>query len=176
MWIVQLGRRCPYTFGVAKVDLAVRRTTAPAQSNIGAFPPGPQPPRMTEYDSPRVSILESGLESKVPPQKEHFAIDLHAAGAGAVADGRGEMPVRARRTAVLAMLASYCLSHTPIPTVAHRLVKPEVKLNGPGVHGLSADGRSFVCGVHHSFNRPLTLIRSSYVVWSHRAIDRRGRF
>src|SRR6516164_9023700 len=125
MWIVQLGLRCPYTFGAAKVDLAVTQITSQAQSNIGAFPPGTQPPSITEYDSARVSILESGLESKVPAQKELFAIDLHAAGAGLAADGRGEMPVRARQAVVLAMLASYSLSHTLIPVVVHGLVKPE---------------------------------------------------
>jgi hypothetical protein len=75
---------------------------------------------------------------------------------------------------LLAMLASHCLSHTLILSVAHRLVKREVKLNAQGAHGGSADGRSFVCGVHHWFNRPLALIRSSYVVWCHRAIDRRS--
>ena len=95
MWIVQLGPRCPYTFGAAKVDRAVTQMTAQAQSNIGAFPTDTQPPSITEYDSARVSILESGLESKVPAQKELFAIDLHAAGAGPDADGRGEIPVRA---------------------------------------------------------------------------------
>src|SRR6516162_7136120 len=160
MWIVQLGLRCPYTFGAAKVDLAVTQTTSQAQSNIGAFPTGTQPPSTTEYDSARVSILESGLESQVPAQKELFAIDLHAAGAGPVADGRGEIPVRASRTVVLAMLASYRLSHTLIPAVVDRLVKPEVKLNAQGAHGWSADGRSFVCGVHYWFNRRLALIRS----------------
>jgi hypothetical protein len=174
MWIVRLGLRRLYTFGAAKVDVAVTQTTAQAKSDIGAFPPGTQPPSIAEYDSPRVSILESGLESKVPAQKELSAIDLHAAGAGPVADGRGEIPVRASRTVVLAMRASYCLSLTLIPTVAHRLVKPEVKLNAQGVHGWSADGRSLVCGVHHWFNRPLALIRSSYVVWCHRAVDRRA--
>jgi multidrug efflux pump subunit AcrB len=79
-------------------------------------------------------------------------------------NGRGEIPVRAGRAVVLAMLASYCPSHTLIPTVVHRLVKPEVKLNAQGVHGWSADGRSFVCGVHHWFNRRLALIGSSYGV------------
>ena len=69
MWIVQLGLRSPYTFGAAKVDLAVTQMTAQAQSNIGAFPTGTQPPSTTEYDSARVSILESGLESKVPAQR-----------------------------------------------------------------------------------------------------------
>lgn len=173
MWIVQLGLRCPYTFGAAKGDLAVTQRTGQAQSNIGAFPPGTQPPSIREYDSPRVSILESGLESKVPAQMELFAIGRHAGGAGPVADGRGEIPVHARRAVALAMLASYCLSHTLIPTVVHRLVKPEVKLNAQGIYGWSADGRSFVCGVPHWFNRPLALIRSSSVVWCDRAIDRR---
>ena len=174
MWIVQLGLRCPYTFGAAKVDLAVMQTTAQAQSNIGAFPPGTPPPSITEYDSARLSILESGLESKVPAQKELFAIDLRAAGAGPVADGPGEIPVRASRTVGLAMLAPYCLSPTLIPAVVDRLVKPEVKLNAQGAHGWSADGRRFVRGVHHWVNRPLALIRSSYVVWCDRAVNRRA--
>ena len=174
MWIVQLGLRCPYTFGAAKVDLAVTQMTAQAQSNIGAFPTDTQPPSITEYDSARVSILESGLESKVPAQKVLFAIDLRAAGAGPVADGRGEIPVRASRTVVLAMLVSYCLSPTLIPTVVDRLLKPEVKSNAQGAHGWSADGRSFVCGVHYWFNRPLALIRSSYVVWCDGAVDRQA--
>jgi hypothetical protein len=152
----------------------VTQTTGQAQSNIGAFPPGTQPRSITECDSPRVSILESGLESKVPAQKELFAIGLHAAGAGPVADGRGEIPVRVRRAVVLAMLASYCLTDTLIPTVVHRLVKPEMKLTVQGVHGWSAHGRSFVCEVHHWFNRRLALIRYSYGVWCDRAIDRRA--
>jgi hypothetical protein len=175
MGIVQVGLPCPYTFGAAKIDLAMTRTTAQAQSKTGAFfTPGTQPPSTTKYDSPRLSILESGLESKVPAQKELFAIDLHPAGAGLAADGRGEMPVRARQAVVLAMLASYSLSHTLIPVVVHGLVKPEVTLNAQRAHGWSADGRSFVCVVHHWFNRPLALIRSSYVVWLDRAIDRRA--
>lgn len=174
MWIVQLGLRCPHTFGAAKVDLAVTQMTAQAQSNIGAFPTDTLPPSITEYDSARVSILESGLESKVPAQKELFAIDLRAAGAGPVADGRREIPVRARRTVVLAMLASYCLSPTLIPTLVDRLVEPEVKLNAQGAHGWSADGRSFVCRVHYWFNRCLALIRSSYVVWCDGAVNRQA--
>jgi hypothetical protein len=40
----------------------------------------------------------------------------------------------------------------------------DAKLNAQGAHGWSADGRSFVCGVHYWFNRRLALIRSSYVV------------
>jgi hypothetical protein len=90
MWILQLGLRWPYTFGMAK-----GRSSGDADDR--AFPPGTQPPSITEYDSPLVSILESGLESKVPAQKELLAIDLHAA-------GRGEIPVPASRTVVLAML------------------------------------------------------------------------
>jgi hypothetical protein len=174
MWIVQLGLRCPHTFGAAKVDLAVTQMTAQAQSNISAFPTDTLPPSITEYDSARVSILESGLESKVPAQKELFAIDLRAAGAGPVADGRCEIPVRARRTVVLAMLASYCLSPTLIPTLVDRLAEPEVKLNTQGAHGWSADGRSFVCRVHYWFNRSLALIRSSYVVWCDGAVNRQA--
>jgi hypothetical protein len=148
----------------------VTQMTAQAQSNIGAFPTDTQPPSITEYDSARVSILESGLESKVPAQKERFAIDLPAAGT-LVADGRGEIPVRAGRTVVLAMLASCCLSPTLIPAVVDRLVKPELKLNAQGAHGWSKDGSSFVCGAHDWFNRPLALIRSSYVVWCDGAVN-----
>lgn len=102
------------------------------------------------------------------------ALDLHPAGRGLIADGRGEIPVRARQAVVLAMLASYSLSPTLIPAVVDRLVKPEVKLNTQGVRGWSAGGRTYLCGVHHCFTGPLALIRSSYGAWLDGAIDRPG--
>ena len=43
-------------------------------------------------------------------------------------------------------------------------------MNAQGAHGWSADGRSFVCGI----NRPLALIRSSYVVWCDGAVNRQA--
>jgi hypothetical protein len=223
MCIVQLGLRRSYTFGAAaKADLAVTQTTAQAQSNLRAFPPGAQPPSIPEYapsiptsmgrrraeaddqcDYARRLVLAVGIlvndaavtfESKHrninlrkplvravldgasdrPTSFRFHGLDLHPAGAGLVADGRGEIPVGARQAVALAMLASWSLWHRLIPTMAQGLLKPEVKLNAHGVDGGSADGRSLLCDVHHWFNRPLALalIRSSDVVWFDRAIDR----
>ena len=169
MWIVQLGLRCPYTFGAAKVDLAVTQITSQAQSNIGAFPPGTQPPSITEYDSARVSILESGLESKVPAQKELFAIDLHAAGAGPDADGRGEIPVRASPDGGVGD-AGFLLPLARAESYRGRSSREAGgEIERTRAHGWGADGCSFACGVHHWLNRPLALIRSSYVVSCDRA-------
>src|SRR5581483_1820536 len=45
---------------------------------------------------------------------------------------------------VFAMMASYLLSRTLIPTMVHYMLKPEVKLYAQGEHGESAGGRGLI--------------------------------
>src|SRR6202011_4296419 len=56
---------------------------------------------------------------------------------------------------VFAMLASYMLSRTLIPTMVHCLLKQEVDMYRTGEHGESgtAEGHPFIWRVHFAFNR-----------------------
>jgi multidrug efflux pump subunit AcrB len=75
---------------------------------------------------------------------------------------------------VFAMLASYFLSRTLIPTMVHYMLRPEVKLYAQGTHGESAGGQGLFWKVHYVFNRRFERMRTSYASlldWclSHRA-------
>jgi multidrug efflux pump subunit AcrB len=63
---------------------------------------------------------------------------------------------------VFAMLASYLLSRTLIPTMVHYLLKPELKLYIMGEHGEAEGGSGFIWHVHHLFNRRFEMMRASY--------------
>ena len=54
---------------------------------------------------------------------------------------------------VFAMLASYLLSRTLIPTMVHYMLRPEVKLYAQGQHGEAAGGKGIIWSVHYLFNR-----------------------
>lgn len=54
---------------------------------------------------------------------------------------------------VFAMLASYLLSRTIIPTMVHYLLKSEVELYRKGEHGESAGGQGLIWRAHYAFNR-----------------------
>jgi hypothetical protein len=54
------------------------------------------------------AVLDGAFER--PTRFRFHGLDLHPAGAGLVADGRGETPVGARQAVALAMLASWSLS------------------------------------------------------------------
>jgi multidrug efflux pump subunit AcrB len=75
---------------------------------------------------------------------------------------------------VFAMLTSYLLSRTLIPTMVHFMLKPEVKLYASGGHGEAEGGGGFIWGVHHLFNRRFELMRSSYASLLHWSLDHRG--
>jgi multidrug efflux pump subunit AcrB len=61
---------------------------------------------------------------------------------------------------VYAMMASYLLSRTLIPTMVHYLLKQEVKLYAQGEHGETAGGKGLIWKAHYIFNRRFELMRS----------------
>jgi multidrug efflux pump subunit AcrB len=74
---------------------------------------------------------------------------------------------------VFAMLASYLLSRTLIPTMVHYMLKPEVKLYASGQHGESAGGSGIIWRAHYLFNRRFELMRASYGSLLHWCLDHR---
>jgi multidrug efflux pump subunit AcrB len=75
---------------------------------------------------------------------------------------------------VYAMMASYLLSRTLIPTMVHYLLKVEVKLYAHGEHGETAGGKGIIWKSHYIFNRRFELMRASYTSLLHWALDHRG--
>jgi multidrug efflux pump subunit AcrB len=73
---------------------------------------------------------------------------------------------------VFAMMASYFLSRTLIPTMVHYMLKSEVKLYAKGEH--AEGGTGFIWHVHHLFNRRFELMRASYTSLLHWCLDHRG--
>ena len=63
---------------------------------------------------------------------------------------------------VFAMLASYLLSRTLIPTMVHYMLRPEVKLYAQGEHGETAGGKGIIWKAHYVFNRRFEQMRASY--------------
>jgi multidrug efflux pump subunit AcrB len=72
---------------------------------------------------------------------------------------------------VFAMMASYFLSRTLIPTMVHYMLRPEVKLYQRGEH--AEGGSGFIWHVHHLFNRRFELMRASYTGLLHWCLDHR---
>jgi multidrug efflux pump subunit AcrB len=75
---------------------------------------------------------------------------------------------------VFAMLASYFLSRTLIPTMVHHMLHSEVHLYGQGEEGEAHGGRGVFWRIHHIFNRRFELMRSSYGSLLHWCLDHRG--
>src|SRR4029077_13153842 len=77
---------------------------------------------------------------------------------------------------VFAMLASYMLSRTLIPTMVHYLLKPEVDMYRIGEHGESAsgEGHSIIWRIHFAFNRRFERFRVNYTGLLDWALDHRG--
>jgi multidrug efflux pump subunit AcrB len=73
---------------------------------------------------------------------------------------------------VFAMMASYLLSRSLIPTMVHYLLRSEVKLYARGQH--AEGGTGFVWRVHHLFNRRFELMRASYSGLLHWCLDHRA--
>jgi multidrug efflux pump subunit AcrB len=63
---------------------------------------------------------------------------------------------------VFAMLTSYLLSRTLIPTMVHYLLKGEVALYQKGEHGHSTGGTGIFWKVHYMFNRQFEKLRYRY--------------
>src|SRR5271170_6242807 len=77
---------------------------------------------------------------------------------------------------VFAMLASYMLSRTLIPTMVHYMLKPEVDMYRSGEHGEggTAEGHSIIWRVHFAFNRRFERFRASYTGLLDWALDHRA--
>ncbi len=75
---------------------------------------------------------------------------------------------------VFAMLASYLLSRTLIPTMVHYLLKPEVELYRRGEHGESAGGKGPIWMAHYGFNRRFERMRFRYTGLLDWALDHRA--
>src|SRR5438105_10851378 len=74
---------------------------------------------------------------------------------------------------VFAMMASYFLSRTLIPTMVHYMLRPEVKLYAKGQHGESEGGSGLFWRAHYLFNRRFELMRASYASLLHWCLDHR---
>ncbi|MCU1238602.1 MAG: acriflavin resistance protein, partial [Candidatus Solibacter sp.] len=72
---------------------------------------------------------------------------------------------------VFAMMASYFLSRTLIPTMVHYMLRSEVKLYVRGEH--AEGGKGLIWSVHHVFNRRFELLRASYTSMLHWCLDHR---
>ena len=77
---------------------------------------------------------------------------------------------------VFAMLASYMLSRTLIPTMVHYLLKPEVDMYRRGEHGEggTAEGHPLIWRVHFAFNRQFERFRAAYTGLLDWALDHRA--
>jgi multidrug efflux pump subunit AcrB len=76
---------------------------------------------------------------------------------------------------VFAMLASYLLSRTLVPTMVHFLLRSEAKLYQKGEHGHAHGGTGLIWAVHGKFNRAFEAVRGRYrgfLAWGlhHRAV------
>jgi multidrug efflux pump subunit AcrB len=76
---------------------------------------------------------------------------------------------------VFAMLASYMLSRTLIPTMVHYLLKPEVDMYRSGEHGEggTAEGHPLIWRIHFAFNRKFERVREAYTGLLDWALDHR---
>ncbi|MEO8370957.1 MAG: efflux RND transporter permease subunit, partial [Candidatus Solibacter sp.] len=72
---------------------------------------------------------------------------------------------------VFAMMASYFLSRTLIPTMVHYMLRSEVKLYARGEH--AEGGKGIIWAAHHAFNRRFEMMRASYSSLLHWCLDHR---
>ena len=77
---------------------------------------------------------------------------------------------------VFAMLASYLLSRTLVPTMVHYLLKLEVDMYRRGEHGEggTAEGHPLIWRIHFAFNRGFERFRASYAGLLDWALDHRA--
>ena len=73
---------------------------------------------------------------------------------------------------VFAMLASYLLSRTIIPTMVHYMLKPELKIYAAGEEAEAGTG--LIWRAHYIFNRRFETMRSSYTSLLHWCLDHRA--
>ncbi len=72
---------------------------------------------------------------------------------------------------VFAMMASYFLSRTLIPTMVHYMLRSEVKLYARGEH--EEGGTGVIWKTHYMFNRRFELMRAAYSSLLHWCLDHR---
>jgi len=75
---------------------------------------------------------------------------------------------------VFAMLASYFLSRTLVPTMVAFLLKSEVELYQHGMHGETAGGRGLIWRAHYLFNTLFEKLRFRYVGLLHWSLAHRA--
>src|SRR5580692_8269579 len=75
---------------------------------------------------------------------------------------------------VFAMLASYLLSRTLVPTMVAFLLKSEVDLYQRGAHGETSGGRGLIWRVHYLFNAVFESLRYRYVGLLNWSLEHRG--
>src|SRR6201997_5026884 len=76
---------------------------------------------------------------------------------------------------VFAMLASYFLSRTLVPTMAHFLLRAEMSMYQLGIDGEGAGGKGLFWGVHHWFNGLFERLRFRYIGLLDWSLRHRGR-
>ncbi len=72
---------------------------------------------------------------------------------------------------VFAMLASYFLSRTIVPNMAHYMLRSEMKLYIQGQHGESAGGKGLIWAMHYAFNNQFEKLRAFYTSLLDWALD-----
>ena len=75
---------------------------------------------------------------------------------------------------VFAMMASYVLSRTLVPTMAYKMLKAEEKLYRAGADGEAAGGRGIFWSMHHVFNRVFEALRYRYLGLLNWALNHRA--
>jgi multidrug efflux pump subunit AcrB len=76
---------------------------------------------------------------------------------------------------VFAMLASYFLSRTLVPTMVNFLLKSEVELYQQGAHGETAGGKGLFWRIHYIFNALFESLRHRYLGLLNWSLQHRGR-
>ncbi len=76
---------------------------------------------------------------------------------------------------VFAMLASYLLSRTLVPTMAHFLLRAEMSMYQLGIEGEGVGGKGFFWSLHHWFNGLFERLRFRYIGLLDWSLRHRGR-
>src|SRR5258707_12017728 len=76
---------------------------------------------------------------------------------------------------VFAMLASYLLSRTLVPTMVHRLLRAEMSMYQLGIEGEGVRGKGIFWSLHHGFNGLFERLRFRYMGLLDLSLRHRGR-
>jgi multidrug efflux pump subunit AcrB len=75
---------------------------------------------------------------------------------------------------VFAMLTSYLLTRTLVPTMVHFLLPPEVELYQQGEEGKPAHAPGLIWRMHHAFDERFERMRESYSGWLYYVLEHRA--